>query len=72
MEGGHRSGPPLPLDAIRHHAAEQVAALPAVLRELAAPPIPYPVAVGDGLASHERDVRERISAANRRSGGAGH
>lgn len=72
MERGRRSDPPLPLDAIRRHAAEQVAALPADLRELSTPATPYPVVVSDRLASHERDVRERISAANRRSGGAGH
>jgi nicotinate phosphoribosyltransferase len=72
MERGRRIGPAPALDAVRRHAAEQSATLPAALREL--PPLvtPYPVEVSDRLTALERQVRKRIAAANRPSGGSAH
>ena len=49
--GGRRIAPPEPLDALRDHAAAQLAALPDPLRALdgVAAEQAYPVAVSDAL-----------------------
>ena len=72
MEQGRRSGPAPTLNAVRGHAAEQTAALPAALRQLQPPIAPYPVKISEGLATLESEVRARVAAANLISSGPTH
>lgn len=61
MRGGRRlrSEPPS-LDALRAHAASQIAALPAPLRRLETADPPYPVKISDALAAAHERVRDSI------------
>lgn len=63
MEHGRRTGPCPALDAIRRHAREQLAALPAGLHALSPAAEPYPVAVSERLAGYERAVRAQLRSA---------
>jgi nicotinate phosphoribosyltransferase len=61
MRGGTRLHAPLPLAAIRAHAAEGIAQLPAALRALDAAP-PYPVRPSAGLCALRAEVAEHERA----------
>ncbi len=63
MRAGQRLAAPLPLTAIRDHAAAQLAALPEALRNLEAAAV-YPVSVGKPLQALARYVDRRTPVAH--------
>jgi nicotinate phosphoribosyltransferase len=64
MAGGRRTGPSPGLEAIRDRTARSLAALPRRLRELAAAPLPYRVAVAERLRALAAHVDAEFEAAN--------
>ncbi|MGL1833769.1 nicotinate phosphoribosyltransferase [Rhodocyclaceae bacterium SMB388] len=66
MRSGLRIGSPPSLQAIRARVAEQLAALPAALRDLTPAPSPYPVVIGESLQALIRTVDARAGSQARR------
>ncbi|MBW8269403.1 nicotinate phosphoribosyltransferase [Caldovatus aquaticus] len=62
MRDGRRLRPRPPLAQARAETAARIAALPARLRGLGAADPPYPVAISEALAAHEREVRARVAS----------
>ena len=64
MKAGKRAHPSgiAALAAARAHAADEIARLPAAIRELAPAPSPYPVHISPALAAFEREVEQSLLA----------
>jgi|WetSurMetagenome_2_1015567.scaffolds.fasta_scaffold03564_7 nicotinate phosphoribosyltransferase len=66
MKGGKRLAPPESLTDIRSRAADELASLPAHLRELKDSP-PYPVEVSEKLVQLKKDIERQINRVEQQS-----
>ena len=65
MRDGQRIAPPPPLDDVRAYAADNLARLPASLRQVA-PGEGYPTEVGDALVKLAEEVDRRLASMQER------
>lgn len=67
MRAGRRTSPPEPLERIRARALDEIARLPAALRQLSPANLPYPVELSAALLAERDRVVARLGQARGQS-----